>query len=227
MLKYLRNSSPQLIGICFQCRSKSKLIYPKLLTTFWPASIFKLKCDQIRFLLIFVCGVVDFLRSLSQSFLYIYSSSTFVCPTEIIAFSDRSDEFRQRGCELVACSTDSVYSHIAWINTSRKEGGIGEMKIPIMADKTMQISRDYGVLCEKEGIAFRGIFIIDGKGILRQITINDLPVGRSVDEALRLVDAFQFTDQHGEVCPANWKPGQKAMKATSGGLKTFMGENHK
>lgn len=146
---------------------------------------------------------------------------TFVCPTEIISFSDRVEEFRTIGCEVVAASTDSEFSHLAWINTPRKQGGLGKMNIPILADKTKDISKRYGVLKEDEGIAFRGLFIIDGKGILRQITINDLPVGRSVDETLRLVQAFQFTDQHGEVCPANWKPGKKTMKAEPTGSKEY------
>ncbi|XP_019645728.1 PREDICTED: peroxiredoxin-1-like [Branchiostoma belcheri] len=137
---------------------------------------------------------------------------TFVCPTEIIAFSDRVDEFRKINCEVVAISTDSQFSHLAWTNTPRKQGGLGQMKIPILSDKAMTISRDYGVLMEDEGIAFRGLFIIDDKGTLRQITINDLPVGRSVDETLRLVQAFQFTDKHGEVCPAGWKPGADTIK---------------
>jgi len=123
---------------------------------------------------------------------------TFVCPTEIISFSDRAEEFRSIGCELVAVSTDSEYSHLAWINTPRKQGGLGKMNIPILADKTQDVSRRYGVLKEDEGVAFRGLFLIDDKQNLRQITINDLPVGRSVDETLRLVQAFQFTDKHGE-----------------------------
>ncbi|XP_022313312.1 peroxiredoxin prdx-2-like isoform X2 [Crassostrea virginica] len=137
---------------------------------------------------------------------------TFVCPTEIIAFSDRVEEFRSINCEVVACSTDSVFSHLAWVNTPRKQGGLGNMKIPLLADKTMEISRAYGVLKEDEGIPFRGLFIIDDKGNLRQITMNDLPVGRSVDETLRLVQAFQFTDKHGEVCPAGWKPGADTIR---------------
>nr|XP_023019454.1 peroxiredoxin 1-like [Leptinotarsa decemlineata] len=137
---------------------------------------------------------------------------TFVCPTEIIAFSDRFDEFDKINTAVIACSTDSQFSHLAWINTPRKQGGIGDMKIPVLADKSGAISKDYGVLDEESGIPFRGLFIIDGKGILRQITINDLPVGRSVDETLRLVQAFQFTDEHGEVCPAGWKPGGKTLK---------------
>ncbi|XP_046492725.1 peroxiredoxin 2 [Neodiprion pinetum] len=136
---------------------------------------------------------------------------TFVCPTEIIAFSDRVAEFRAIGCEIIAASTDSHFSHLAWINTPRKQGGLGEMKIPLLADKSLKISKDYGVLDEESGIPFRGLFIIDDKQVLRQITINDLPVGRSVDETLRLVQAFQYTDKYGEVCPAGWKPGQKTM----------------
>jgi alkyl hydroperoxide reductase subunit AhpC len=136
---------------------------------------------------------------------------TFVCPTEIIAFSDRVKEFRDIGCEVLAASTDSQFSHLAWINTPRKQGGLGEMNIPVLADTNHKLSRDYGVLKEDEGIAFRGLFLIDPKGILRQITINDLPVGRSVDETLRLVQAFQFVDKHGEVCPANWKPGKDTI----------------
>lgn len=146
---------------------------------------------------------------------------TFVCPTEIIAFSDRVDEFKAIGCEVVACSVDSHFSHLAWTEKSRKEGGLGTMKIPILSDLTKQISRDYGVLLEDEGISLRGLFVIDNKGILRQITVNDLPVGRSVDETLRLVQAFQFTDKHGEVCPAGWRPGAETMKADPKGSKEY------
>jgi len=137
---------------------------------------------------------------------------TFVCPTELIAFSDRSDEFKKLNTTLLAASTDSKFSHLAWIQQSRKQGGLGEMKIPVLADTSHQLSRDYGVLKEDDGIAYRGLFIIDPKGILRQITINDLPVGRSVDETLRLVQAFQYVEQHGEVCPANWHPGGATIK---------------
>jgi len=124
---------------------------------------------------------------------------TFVCPTEIIAFSDRVQEFRDIGCEVLGCSTDSHFTHLAWVKTKRADGGLGDMKIPLLADTNHKIARDYGVLIEDQGIAFRGLFIIDPKGVLRQITINDLPVGRDVDETLRLVQAFQFTDKHGEV----------------------------
>lgn len=139
--------------------------------------------------------------------------STFVCPTEIIAYSDRAAEFRNIGCEVIGCSTDSEFSHLAWINQPRKQGGLGHLDIPLLSDKSMKIARDYEVLDEESGVPFRGLFIIDGKQNLRQITVNDLPVGRSVDETLRLVQAFQFTDVHGEVCPVNWKPGSKSMVA--------------
>jgi alkyl hydroperoxide reductase subunit AhpC len=121
-----------------------------------------------------------------------------VCPTEIVAFSERADEFRKINCELIACSTDSHFCHLAWVNTPRKQGGLGSLNLPLLADKSAQISKSYGVYKEDEGLTFRGLFIIDEQQRLRQVTINDLPVGRSVDETLRLVQAFQFTDKHGE-----------------------------
>ncbi|CAG9806836.1 unnamed protein product [Chironomus riparius] len=136
---------------------------------------------------------------------------TFVCPTEIIAFSDRINEFKDLNCEVVGVSVDSHFSHLAWSNTPRKQGGIGKIEYPLLADLTKKVSADYGVLLE-DGISLRGLFIIDPKQVVRQITINDLPVGRSVDETLRLIKAFQFTDKHGEVCPANWD--EKKNKAT-------------
>nr|ALG02338.1 peroxiredoxin 4 [Cyprinus carpio] len=147
---------------------------------------------------------------------------TFVCPTEIIAFSDRVHEFQAINAEVVACSVDSQFTHLAWINTPRKQGGLGPMKIPLLSDLTHQISKDYGVFLEDQGHTLRGLFIIDDKGVLRQITMNDLPVGRSVDETLRLVQAFQYTDKHGEVCPAGWKPGSDTIiPDPSGKLKYF------
>merc|ERR1712004_128620 len=146
---------------------------------------------------------------------------TFVCPTEIIAFSDRLQEFSSINCNVIACSTDSSFSHLAWTNQDRKSGGLGKMDIPIMADKNFKISKLFGVLEENEGAAYRGLFIMDKELKLRQITINDMPVGRSVDETLRLVQAFQFTDEHGEVCPANWTPGKTAIKPDSKGKKSF------
>ncbi|OPJ69670.1 peroxiredoxin-4 isoform X1 [Patagioenas fasciata] len=147
---------------------------------------------------------------------------TFVCPTEIIAFSDRIEEFRAINTEVVACSVDSKFTHLAWINTPRKQGGLGPMRIPLLSDLTHQISKDYGVYLEDQGHTLRGLFIIDDKRILRQITMNDLPVGRSVDETLRLVQAFQYTDKHGEVCPAGWKPGSETIiPDPAGKLKYF------
>uniref|UniRef100_R4G853 thioredoxin-dependent peroxiredoxin n=2 Tax=Rhodnius TaxID=13248 RepID=R4G853_RHOPR len=146
---------------------------------------------------------------------------TFVCPTEIVAFSDRAEDFRKIDCEVLAASCDSQYSHLAWINTPRNQGGLGKMDIPILADKSGKIAKEYGIFDEDSGIPFRGLFIIDKKQNLRQITVNDLPVGRSVDETLRLVQAFQYTDQHGEVCPANWHPGKKGMKADPAGAAEY------
>ena len=136
---------------------------------------------------------------------------TFVCPTEIIAFSDRIEEFHQRGVEVLGVSVDSQFSHLAWIQTPRAKGGLGHMKYPLLADLTKKISADYGVLLEG-GVALRGLFFIDAAGIVRHITINDLPLGRSVDEALRVVDAFQHFEKFGEVCPADWKPGGLTIK---------------
>ncbi|CAI8048679.1 Peroxiredoxin-4, partial [Geodia barretti] len=149
-------------------------------------------------------------RALRKTFALI--TSTFVCPTEILAFNDRLEEFRAIDTEVVACSVDSKYTHYAWINTPREDGGLAGLQMPLLSDLTKQIAKDYGVLLEDEGISLRGLFIIDRKGILRQITMNDLPVGRSVDETLRLVQAFQYTEEHGEVCPAGWKPGGKTIK---------------
>ncbi|KAG7087272.1 hypothetical protein E1B28_013251 [Marasmius oreades] len=138
---------------------------------------------------------------------------TFVCPTEILAFNDALEQFNKLDTVVIGVSTDSKYSHFAWASQPRKEGGLGpKLKLPLIADRNMSISRAYGVLLEDEGIALRGLFIIDPKGILRQITVNDLPVGRSVDETIRLLKAFQFTDKHGEVCPANWSEGGKTIK---------------
>ncbi|KAI8118321.1 mitochondrial, Thioredoxin-dependent peroxide reductase [Lucilia cuprina] len=131
---------------------------------------------------------------------------TFVCPTEIIAFSDRIQEFKDIDAEVVGVSVDSHFSHYVWSNVERKNGGLGGLKYPLLSDITKKISSDYGVLLENEGISLRGTFIIDPNGVLRQYSINDLPVGRSVDEVLRLIKAFQFVEKHGEVCPANWNP---------------------
>lgn len=139
---------------------------------------------------------------------------SYRCPTEIIEFSDRVSEFQRLNTVVLGASVDSKFSHLAWTQRSRADGGIGSTNIPLIADITKEIARKYGVLLEDgddAGVALRGLFIIDDKGTLRQVTINDLPVGRSVDEVLRLVQAFQYTDQNGEVCPAGWKPGDRTM----------------
>jgi len=146
---------------------------------------------------------------------------TFVCPTEICAFSDRADEFEELGCQVLACSTDSHFSHLAWTQQNRKNGGIGQMNIPLLADTNHAIGNAYGVMVPDAGITYRGLFIIDAEHNVRQITINDLPVGRSVDEILRLVKAFQFTDKHGEVCPAGWQPGKDTIKPSVDASKAF------
>ncbi|KDQ58194.1 hypothetical protein JAAARDRAFT_129468 [Jaapia argillacea MUCL 33604] len=138
---------------------------------------------------------------------------TFVCPTEILAFNDALSQFHELQTAVLGVSTDSHFSHLAWSQSPRNHGGLGpDLKLPLLADTNHKIAKDYGVLIEEEGIALRGLFIIDPKGILRQITINDLPVGRSVDETIRLIKAFQFTEQYGEVCPANWTEGKKTIK---------------
>jgi peroxiredoxin 2/4 len=146
---------------------------------------------------------------------------TFVCPTELHAYQEKLSDFRSRNTEIVACSIDSQFSHLAWLNTPKEKGGIQGVTYPIVADINKTISRDYGVLIDNAGIALRGTFLIDKDGIVRQETINDLPLGRSVEEALRLVDALLFHEEHGEVCPANWKKGEKAMKADTAGLQAY------
>ncbi|XP_044851004.1 peroxiredoxin-2 [Mauremys mutica] len=151
---------------------------------------------------------------------------TFVCPTEIVAFSERAEDFRRLRCEVLGASVDSHFSHLAWVNTPRKEGGLGTINIPLLSDLTHSLAADYGVLKEDEGLTYRGLFIIDDKGVLRQITVNDLPVGRSVEEVLRLVQAFQYTDTHGEVCPAGWQPGSDTIKPTVKDSKEYFAKQH-
>jgi alkyl hydroperoxide reductase subunit AhpC len=153
---------------------------------------------------------------------------TFVCPTEIIQFSDKAAEFAKLNAQVIASSVDSKYSHLAWTNQERKKGGLGLMKIPLLADINKEVAKAYDVLIEDgadSGVALRGIFIIDPNGILRQITVNDLPVGRNVDETMRLLQAFQFHESTGDVAPCGWKPGSKGMKADpKGSLEWFEAE---
>ena len=146
---------------------------------------------------------------------------TFVCPTEILAFSDAIGEFSERNAEVVGISVDSHFSHLAWANTERKDGGIKGVTFPLVSDLNKTIAADYGVLLGS-GVALRGLFIINEKGILKHITVNDNSLGRNVDEVLRVLDAVDFSEKHGEVCPANWKKGEKAMKPTSEGLKAYV-----
>ncbi|KAK6635621.1 FAD-dependent monooxygenase prx3 [Polyplax serrata] len=152
---------------------------------------------------------------------------SFVCPTEIIAFSNQYEEFKKINTEVIGCSTDSHFSHLNWTTVSRKSGGIGQIKYPLLSDFTKKISRDYGVLLEDLGASLRGLFIIDGKGTIRHMSVNDLPVGRSVEEVLRLVKAFQFNDKHGEVCPASWQPDKESIKPNVKDSKTFFGNAYK
>lgn len=137
---------------------------------------------------------------------------TFVCPTEIIAFSDRAAEFEAAGVQLLGCSIDSHFSHLAWRNTPRTQGGLGDIQYPLVADLNKDIARSFGVLLPG-GIALRGLFLIDKTGVVRHQVVNDLPLGRSVDEALRMVAALQYFEKNGEVCPADWKAGARTIKA--------------
>ncbi len=147
---------------------------------------------------------------------------TFVCPTELHAFNEKIAEFKAKGVEVVAVSTDSWFSHLAWLSTPKEKGGIEGVSYPIVADFNKKISADYDVLlCG--GMALRGSFLIDKAGIVQHQVVNNLPLGRSVDEALRMVDALQYFEANGEVCPANWKKGEKAMKPTSAGLEKYFG----
>ncbi|KAI9910744.1 hypothetical protein PsorP6_010323 [Peronosclerospora sorghi] len=142
---------------------------------------------------------------------------TFVCPTELCAFSDRVEDFNKLQTQVIGVSIDSKFTHLAWINTPRKKGGLGPMQIPLVADVAKDVCSKYQVLVEdgdEVGVAFRALFIIDRAGIVRQITMNDLPIGRNVDEALRLIEALQFHEEHGDVCPANWKKGSQGLTAT-------------
>jgi peroxiredoxin (alkyl hydroperoxide reductase subunit C) len=149
---------------------------------------------------------------------------TFVCPSEIIAFDKQLAEFREKNAEVIGVSVDSHFTHLAWKNTPRNQGGIGPVQYPLVADLDKSISRDYGVLLEA-GIALRGLFLIDKEGVVRHALINDLPLGRNVDEAIRLLDALQFVEAHGEVCPANWHQGEDAMKPTAEGVADYLAKH--
>lgn len=159
--------------------------------------------------------------------LYFYPLDfTFVCPSEILAFNSKVAEFKERNVQLLGVSIDSHFSHLAWRNTPVDKGGIGQIDYPLIADVTKNIARDYGVLFN-ESIALRGLFLIDKAGIVQHSTINNLPLGRNVEEALRMIDALQYTEQHGEVCPANWKKGDEAMKPTADGVADYLSKHAK
>ena len=148
---------------------------------------------------------------------------TFVCPTELHEFQNKLQDFNDLGAEVIGCSTDSHFSHLAWLNSPKKVGGIEGVTYPLLADFNKTVSRDYDVLLEDAGVALRGTFIIDKDGVVQSQVVNQLGLGRNVDETLRTLKALQFTEEHGEVCPANWNEGDKTMKPTENGLKEYFG----
>ena len=150
---------------------------------------------------------------------------TFVCPSEILAFNKAVDIFKEKNCEVVGVSVDSHFSHLAWKNTAVNDGGIGNIQFPLVADLDKSISENYGVLLDM-GIALRGLYLIDKEGIVRHQVVNDLPLGRNVDEALRMLDALQFTEEFGDVCPANWNKGDDAMQPTAEGVAKYLAEHN-
>jgi peroxiredoxin (alkyl hydroperoxide reductase subunit C) len=170
-------------------------------------------------------------------FFFYPADFTFVCPTELIAFQDKAAEFAARNTVVIGASTDSPFSHWKWLQTAQNEGGIKGVTYPLVSDQTLIISKNYDVLAgseeyDEEGNesfvgepqAYRGLFLIDKNGVVRHQVVNDMPLGRSVDEVLRMIDALQFTEEYGEVCPANWKKGEKSLKPTQEGIATYLSE---
>lgn len=170
-------------------------------------------------------------------FFFYPADFTFVCPTELIAFQDKASEFASRNTVVIGVSTDSAFSHWKWLQTPQNDGGIKGVNYPLVADQTLQISKAYDVLAGSEEYdedgnesfvgepqAYRGLFLIDKNGIVRHQVVNDMPLGRSVDEVIRMIDALQFNEEFGEVCPANWKKGDKALKATQEGIASYLSE---
>ena len=149
---------------------------------------------------------------------------TFVCPSEILAFNKRLGDFKAKNCEVIGVSVDSKYTHLAWKNTPVDQGGIGNIQYPLVQDLNKSIARSYGILFN-DSVALRGLFLIDPSGKIRHAIINDLPFGRNVSEALRMVDAVQFFEAHGEVCPANWQEGEEAMKPTPEGVADYLAKH--
>lgn len=150
---------------------------------------------------------------------------TFVCPTEIIEFNRKLASFKERGAEVVGVSVDSQYTHLAWKDTPVERGGIGAVQYPLVADLTKQISRNYGVLLEDSGVALRGTFLINKQGVIKHLVINDLGLGRNIDETLRMLDALKHQEERGEVCPANWTEGEEAMEPTAEGVAKYLVEH--
>ncbi len=146
---------------------------------------------------------------------------TFVCPTELHAFQDRLADFEKRNTQLIGCSIDSCYTHLAWLQTPKSRGGIEGVTYPLVSDIHKTIAKNYGVLNSQQGIAYRGLFLIDAEGVVRHQVVNDLPLGRSVDEVLRTLDAYIYVTQHGEVCPANWKEGERGMHPSHEGVLKY------
>jgi peroxiredoxin (alkyl hydroperoxide reductase subunit C) len=149
---------------------------------------------------------------------------TFVCPSEILAFNRKVEEFNKKDCQLIGISVDSHFTHLAWKETEIEKGGIGNVQYPLVADIKKEIARAYGVLHD-DSVALRGLFLIDKEGVVRHAVVNDLPLGRNVDEALRMLDALRFTEEHGEVCPANWHEGEEAMKPTAKGVADYLAKH--
>lgn len=163
----------------------------------------------------------------SYGLIFFYPADfTFVCPTELIAHNNRVAEFEKRNVKIVGISVDSKHAHLAWKNTPVEKGGVGNLQFPLVSDINKNISRTYRVL-NYEGVALRASFLIDKEGIIRHTTINDLPIGRNVDETLRVIDALQFTENKGEVCPANWQKGEEGVKATTEGVAKYLSKNSK
>jgi len=150
---------------------------------------------------------------------------TFVCPSELIAFDHRIDDFKKRGVEVIGVSIDSVFTHNAWRNTAINDGGIGPVRYPLVADMKHEICQAYDVEFDAAGVAFRGSFLIDEEGVVRHQVVNDLPLGRNIDEMLRMIDALSFHQEHGEVCPAGWTEGDKGMDASPDGVASYLAEN--
>lgn len=184
-------------------------------------------------------SLAQFIGKKNVVFFFYPMDFTFVCPTELLSFQEKLAEFEKRDTVVVGCSVDSKFSHWAWLNTEKKNGGIKGVSYPLVADFSKTISENYGVLAGEYDIdiedklifsgnpvAFRGLFLIDKKGVVRHQLINDLPLGRSIDEVLRMVDALRHFEEFGEVCPANWQKGKEAMKASAEGVATYLTNHH-